>query len=213
MGSPIRKSPDQFLFANPRSLSQLTTSFLAFGSQGILRSLFFSFSRTIVNHNSTTNVSCVLLVLPYEIAVPTTRKNSNLLSDYNLFFYLVISLSIVNELTLFALHSCAHCIIKRLGKVQGYRALNIRELVSRSRSKKEVFQPHLPVRLPCYDLAPITSFALGRSLRSRTSGTPGFHGLTGGVYKARERIHRAMADARLLANPASRSRVADFDPN
>ena len=34
-----------------------------------------------------------------------------------------------------------------------------------------------------------------------------------GVYKARERIHRAMADARLLANPASRSRVADFDPN
>ncbi len=84
---------------------------------------------------------------------------------------------------------------------------------SRRHSRKEVFQPHLPVRLPCYDLAPITSFTLGRSLRLRTSGTPGFHGLTGGVYKARERIHRAVADARLLANPASRSRVADFDPN
>ena len=40
-------------------------------------------------------------------------------------------------------------------------------------------------------------------LRSPTSGTPNFHGLTGGVYKARERIHRAMADARLLAIPAS----------
>ena len=80
-------------------------------------------------------------------------------------------------------------------------------------SRKEVFQPHLPVRLPCYDLAPVTGFTLGRSLRSRTSGTPNFHGLTGGVYKARERIHRAMADARLLANPASRSRVADSDPN
>ena len=40
-------------------------------------------------------------------------------------------------------------------------------------------------------------------LRSPTSGTPDFHGLTGGVYKARERIHRAMADARLLAIPAS----------
>ena len=39
--------------------------------------------------------------------------------------------------------------------------------------------------LECYDLAPITSFTLGRSLRLRTSGTPGFHGLTGGVYKAR----------------------------
>ncbi len=80
-------------------------------------------------------------------------------------------------------------------------------------SRKEVFQPHLPVRLPCYDLAPVTSFTLGGSLRLPTSGTPSFHGLTGGVYKARERIHRAMADARLLAIPASRSRVADFDPN
>ena len=80
-------------------------------------------------------------------------------------------------------------------------------------SKKEVFQPHLPVRLPCYDLAPVISLTLGRSSRLRTSGTPDFHGLTGGVYKARERIHRAMADARLLANPASRSRVPDSDPN
>ena len=89
----------------------------------------------------------------------------------------------------------------------------IERTFTRSRSRKEVFQPHLPVRLPCYDLAPITGFTLGRSLRLRTSGTPGFHGLTGGVYKARERIHRAMADARLLANPASWSRVADSSPN
>ena len=80
-------------------------------------------------------------------------------------------------------------------------------------SRKEVFQPHLPVRLPCYDLALVTSFTLGSSLRSPTSGTPSFHGLTGGVYKARERIHRIMADIRLLAIPASRSRVADSDPN
>ena len=85
--------------------------------------------------------------------------------------------------------------------------------LSVNRSRKEVFQPHLPVRLPCYDLAPVIGFTLGDSLRLSTSGTPNFHGLTGGVYKARERIHRAMADARLLANPTSRSRVADFDPN
>ena len=76
-----------------------------------------------------------------------------------------------------------------------------------ARSRKEVFQPHLPVRLPCYDLAPVIRIALGRASRSRTSGTPDSHGLTGGVYKARERIHRAMADARLLANPASWSRA------
>ena len=80
-------------------------------------------------------------------------------------------------------------------------------------SREEVFERHLPVRLPCYDLPPITIFALGRSLRSRTLGAPGFHGLAGGVYKARERIHRAMADARLLANPASWGRVADPSPN
>jgi hypothetical protein len=80
-------------------------------------------------------------------------------------------------------------------------------------SRKEVFQPHLPVRLPCYDLAPVTGFTLGRSLRLHTSGTPSFHGLTGGVYKARERIHRIIADMRLLANPTSRGRVADPDPN
>ena len=61
--------------------------------------------------------------------------------------------------------------------------------------RKEVIQPHLPVRLPCYDLAPVTGFTLGSSplaVGTLTSGTPGFHGLTGGVYKARERIHRAV---------------------
>ena len=85
--------------------------------------------------------------------------------------------------------------------------------IQSSFSRKEVFQPHLPVRLPCYDLAPVTSFTLGSSLRLPTSGTPSFHGLTGGVYKARERIHRIIADIRLLANPTSQSRVADSDPN
>ena len=89
--------------------------------------------------------------------------------------------------------------------------IKARQLVELSRSRKEVFQPHLPVRLPCYDLAPVTPFALGGS--PPTSGARGSHGWTGGVYKARARIHRAMADARLLANPASRSRVADSDPN
>ncbi len=61
--------------------------------------------------------------------------------------------------------------------------------------RKEVIQPHLPVRLPCYDFTPITSFTFGRAplaVRLRTSGPPGSHGVTGGVYKARERIHRGM---------------------
>ena len=39
------------------------------------------------------------------------------------------------------------------------------------------------------------------------------HGVTGGVYKARERIHRDIADSRLLAIPTSWSRVADSNPD
>ena len=61
--------------------------------------------------------------------------------------------------------------------------------------RKEVIQPHLPVRLPCYDFTPVTNPALGRCFQmvsSRTSGVVDFHGVTGGVYKARERIHRGV---------------------
>jgi hypothetical protein len=52
-----------------------------------------------------------------------------------------------------------------------------------------------------------------RRVGSRASGTPDFHGVTGGVYKARERIHRGVADPRLLAIPTSCSRVTDCNPN
>ena len=61
--------------------------------------------------------------------------------------------------------------------------------------RKEVIQPHLPIRLPCYDLTPIIEPTLDSCLlavSSLASGVPDFHGLTGGVYKARERIHRGM---------------------
>ena len=46
-----------------------------------------------------------------------------------------------------------------------------------------------------------------------TSAISGSHDLTGGVYKAQEHIHRGVADPRLLAIPASCSRVADYNPN
>ena len=46
-----------------------------------------------------------------------------------------------------------------------------------------------------------------------TSGTTSSHGVTGGVYKARERIHRCVADQRLLAIPPSCRRVAACNPN
>ena len=55
--------------------------------------------------------------------------------------------------------------------------------------RKEVIQPHLPIRLPCYDFTPITSHNFGPS-KLGTSVAAGFRGVTGGVYKTRERIHR-----------------------
>ncbi len=61
--------------------------------------------------------------------------------------------------------------------------------------RKEVIQPHLPVRLPCYDFTPIIYPALDGcflAVGSPASGVTNFRGVTGGVYKARERIHRSM---------------------
>ena len=61
--------------------------------------------------------------------------------------------------------------------------------------RKEVIQPHLPIRLPCYDFTPVISPAFGSSLLtvgSLTSGVTDSHGVTGGVYKTRERIHRSI---------------------
>ena len=61
--------------------------------------------------------------------------------------------------------------------------------------RKEVIQPQVPLRLPCYDFTPITNHTLGAcvlAVSSATSGTTGFRGVTGGVYKARERIHRGV---------------------
>ena len=61
--------------------------------------------------------------------------------------------------------------------------------------RKEVIQPHLPIRLPCYDFTPVANPTFGSALlavRLLTSGITGSHGVTGGVYKTRERIHRGM---------------------
>jgi hypothetical protein len=58
--------------------------------------------------------------------------------------------------------------------------------------RKEVIQPQVLLRLPCYDFTPIMGHTLGAGLLtvgSATSSTAHFRDVTGGVYKARERIH------------------------
>ena len=60
--------------------------------------------------------------------------------------------------------------------------------------RKEVIQPQVPLRLPCYDFIPITTHTLDTwllAVAAAASGADGFHDVTGGVYKARERIHGA----------------------
>ncbi len=82
--------------------------------------------------------------------------------------------------------------------------------------RKEVIQPQLPLQLPCYDFVPVTGPALDSGILAVSllaSGVTSSHDVTGGVYKARERIHRTMADARLLATPTSCGRVAAHNPN
>lgn len=62
-------------------------------------------------------------------------------------------------------------------------------------AQKEVIQPHLPIRLPCYDFTPVMNHKVVSALpkvKLPTSFATHSHGVTGGVYKARERIHRGI---------------------
>ena len=79
-----------------------------------------------------------------------------------------------------------------------------------------MIQPLLPEGLPCYDFIPVIGLTLDASslaVKSAASGKTNSRDVTGGVYKARERIHGAIADTPLLAIPTSCSRVADYNPN
>ena len=75
------------------------------------------------------------------------------------------------------------------------RSLNSLVRDWRSILRKEVIQPQVPLRLPCYDFTPVadpTVVACLLAVSAAPSGKANSHGVTGGVYKARERIHRGM---------------------
>ena len=82
-----------------------------------------------------------------------------------------------------------------LAYVDSTRSGCLGNLTVSSFSRKEVIQPHLPIRLPCYDFTPVTNPTVVSALltvKLPTSGKTRSHGVTGGVYKTRERIHRDM---------------------
>ncbi len=119
VGYPIRTSSDQRLCASPRSFSQLTASFIAGWSLGILQAPLLYVDAL----NS-------LITLLFRLVVSNTSKNS-LTPRWNQ-----------------SDHDNQH-----------------KQNIARHCSRKEVFQPHLPVRLPCYDLAPVTEFTLTPRLK------------------------------------------------
>ena len=80
----------------------------------------------------------------------------------------------------------AKCFICRVGETHR---------PNRNILRKEVIQPQVPLRLPCYDFTPVTEPTVAGcppKVGAPSSGRPNSHGVTGSVYKARERIHRGM---------------------
>ena len=88
-------------------------------------------------------------------------------------------------------HTNSTCLIRI-----SYAPLSRKELTCCHFSfRKEVIQPQVLLRLPCYDFTPIMNYTLGGcslAVSAPTSSATHFRDVTGGVYKARERIHRGM---------------------
>ena len=159
-GCPIRISTDLGLFASPRGFSQLITSFFASYSQGIhqsplLSSLFlsrYSRSNTFAFALVFTSLSVdLLLCIMSKIVSPFCGVSSTRSVSRDFVVYLEKTTNVYWEKPVVCLFVCflaneCFCLFCPFGH-----------------SIKEVFQPHLPVRLPCYDLAPVTGFTLGRS--------------------------------------------------
>ena len=76
-----------------------------------------------------------------------------------------------------------------------YEIIETTIILSKIILRKEVIQPQVPLRLPCYDFTPVADLTVACCLltvSAQSSGKTNSHGVTGGVYKARERIHRGM---------------------
>ena len=82
--------------------------------------------------------------------------------------------------------------------------------------RKEVIQPHLPVRLPCYDFTPLILHTFGASPLGGWAGDFGCRRLgwcDGRCVQGPGTHSPRHADPRLLATPTSWGRVAAPNPN
>ena len=92
-----------------------------------------------------------------------------------------------------AVRNCFH--VSKLGDRTVREPLPARRRTDFRILRKEVIQPQVPLRLPCYDFTPVADPTVAGCLlavSSPSSGNANSHGVTGGVYKARERIHRSL---------------------
>jgi hypothetical protein len=86
--------------------------------------------------------------------------------------------------------NCTRRTKPRNGDLESVRAFESSHIL-----RKEVIQPQVPLRLPCYDFTPVADLTVDGCLlavSAPASGKTNSHGVTGGVYKARERIHRGI---------------------
>ena len=136
------------------------------------------------------------------ISIPLISFFNLDLGNVGFFFYFLSASAIKDCSVVSAIASTTTAVFQKLRSLtclhlptQTQPVTSLRSVCQFLFPRKEVIQPHLPVRLPCYDFTPVTNPALGRcslAVSSRTSGVVDFHGVTGGVYKTRERIQRSV---------------------
>jgi hypothetical protein len=204
-GFPIRASPDQRLRAAPRCFSQLVTPFVACPCQGIHRAPLFAWpdslarlsrdvaTRPTVPFDTHVGAPASLDASLHPVLYPNFQSNSGrgVRCPSALDFELAFDAVGFRPKTV---TSRAYSPLQKGGDpAAGSPTATLLRLRPSHRARLR--------RLPPLRVG------------SPTSGAPDSHGVTGGVYKARERIHRGVADPRLLAIPASCSRVTDCNPN
>ena len=213
--SPFRNFRIIGCLAPPRNLSQLTASFFAFRRQGIRPALFLTCSR-----KNFLFLPCSIVNLPLRVFQASPDSQSpfqGLLSEKaTLSFWWswtglnrrppackAGALPVELQPHLVGLDRLELSTSRLSGARSNRLSYRPGSLKPNNEGKllslKEVIQPQVPLRLPCYDFTPIISPTVDDcpppqkgQVSSSASGKTNFRGVTGGVYKARERIHPGM---------------------